>query len=235
MNPEKLFQFRAPQASEEAPGESEVGAGMAMELAKIAAAAISLGLQWERSEELQGAFEAPLPLPGVRVRAYAENLGKEGEDFAFGVLVEGQGDFAHGPANSIFADAFWAASNCIHWQDVAEFPGRIRRLRSIWAKLAESHPELTAQVRQGIEAATAKEPEPQPEPEGSELPNPRQAGREYRKTATIFAVQMDRPFEVVTLEGVMQGAAGDWLAQGPAGDHWPIKDAIFKATYVECD
>jgi hypothetical protein len=55
--------------------------------------------------------------------------------------------------------------------------------------------------------------------------------REYRKTAAVKALQMDRPFRVETNEGVMEGAAGDYLCEGPAGECWPIKRDIFKATY----
>lgn len=57
--------------------------------------------------------------------------------------------------------------------------------------------------------------------------------REYRKTATVWAVQAEIPFKVSTLEGVMVGDAGDYLCQGPAGEKWPVKRAIFEATYEE--
>lgn len=53
----------------------------------------------------------------------------------------------------------------------------------------------------------------------------------YRKTALIRAMQMEADFEVQTLEGVMKGHAGDYLAEGPAGDRWPIKKEIFENTY----
>jgi hypothetical protein len=64
------------------------------------------------------------------------------------------------------------------------------------------------------------------------LPDPRSTGLEYRKTATVWAVQMPEAFEVQTQEGVMQGRAGDFLCQGPAGERWPIKREIFEATYT---
>lgn len=54
---------------------------------------------------------------------------------------------------------------------------------------------------------------------------------EFRKTATIRAVQMPHDFRVATMEGVHRGCAGDWLAEGPAGELWPIKAEIFEATY----
>lgn len=58
---------------------------------------------------------------------------------------------------------------------------------------------------------------------------------EYRKTATVRAIQMDAPFRVETTEGVMEGAAGDYLCQGPAGECWPIKREVFEATYELVD
>jgi hypothetical protein len=39
---------------------------------------------------------------------------------------------------------------------------------------------------------------------------------EYRKTASTLAVCVSEPFEVDTEEGVMRGAAGDYLCVGPA-------------------
>ncbi len=56
--------------------------------------------------------------------------------------------------------------------------------------------------------------------------------KEYRKTATVMAKQMDEDFEVETLEGTMKGKAGDYLCRGPAGEEWPIKKEIFESTYV---
>lgn len=59
--------------------------------------------------------------------------------------------------------------------------------------------------------------------------------RTYRKTALVRAVQMREPFFVDTLEGRMRGDAGDYLCEGPAGERWPIKRAIFEATYEEVE
>ncbi|QHJ74876.1 hypothetical protein [Lactobacillus phage JNU_P2] len=36
-----------------------------------------------------------------------------------------------------------------------------------------------------------------------------------------------------TLEGEMQVIKGDWLVVGVNGEHWAIKDEIFKKTYAE--
>lgn len=65
-----------------------------------------------------------------------------------------------------------------------------------------------------------------------DLPDPWKVGKEFRKTATIFAVQMPTDFLVQTLEGPHYGHAGDWLAKGPAGEMWPIKREIFEKTYA---
>lgn len=46
------------------------------------------------------------------------------------------------------------------------------------------------------------------------------------------ATKLDnRRFEVVTLEGVMAVNPGDWIIKGIAGELYPCKDDIFRATY----
>lgn len=75
--------------------------------------------------------------------------------------------------------------------------------------------------------------------------------KEYRKTATIKAEQFDGsdamvekyhieydeayilPFRIETIEGWLGMKAGDWIATGVNGEHWPIADEIFKKTYEE--
>ncbi len=77
-------------------------------------------------------------------------------------------------------------------------------------------------------------------------------GKEYRKTATIHAVQWfklgDHPAVILkyardrktaagvpwidTLEGGHIVTPGDWIATGVHGEHWPIKPDIFAASYV---
>lgn len=57
--------------------------------------------------------------------------------------------------------------------------------------------------------------------------------KEYRKTATVWATQMEKEFVVDTEEGSMKGLPGDYLLQGPAGEAWPCKRDIFEATYEE--
>jgi hypothetical protein len=54
---------------------------------------------------------------------------------------------------------------------------------------------------------------------------------EYRKTATIRAVRVDRPFVVDTLEGKMRGNAGDYLAVGVKGEWYPIAADVMAASY----
>ena len=41
----------------------------------------------------------------------------------------------------------------------------------------------------------------------------------------------DNYFVIKTLEGNMFFAIGDWIATGVNGEHWPVKDEIFKKTY----
>lgn len=65
------------------------------------------------------------------------------------------------------------------------------------------------------------------------LPDPEKVGKQYRKKTFIFAVRMDHPFEVQTLEGTMQGHAGDYLAKGLKGELYPIADEIFTKSYEE--
>jgi len=60
--------------------------------------------------------------------------------------------------------------------------------------------------------------------------------KQYRKTATVWAKKMDSDFEIETLEGVMQGHAGDYLCHGEhEGEAWPVRGDIFENTYVEVE
>lgn len=52
-----------------------------------------------------------------------------------------------------------------------------------------------------------------------------------KKPIAIQVVQINEPFEVETLEGLMKGKAGDWLVVGVNGEMYPIADDIFKKTY----
>lgn len=75
----------------------------------------------------------------------------------------------------------------------------------------------------------------------------------YRKTATIKAEQFDGSDEMIerydmgfqlapngkggaiikTLEGDLLVHVGDWIATGVNGEHWAIKNDVFKKTYAE--
>ena len=53
----------------------------------------------------------------------------------------------------------------------------------------------------------------------------------FRKKTPIHAVRMDTPFRVKTLEGMVEGKAGDWLAKGVNGELYPIANDVFEKTY----
>lgn len=58
--------------------------------------------------------------------------------------------------------------------------------------------------------------------------------RYFRKKPIIIeAVQMQRLFTVKTLEGVMEGKAGDYRIIGVHGEHYICDKDIFEATYEE--
>lgn len=77
--------------------------------------------------------------------------------------------------------------------------------------------------------------------------------KQYRKTANILAEQFDgskemmdkydiisttwdkgvQTYEIGTIEGRMELVKGSWIATGHNGDHWAIKNVIFKQTYTE--
>jgi len=56
--------------------------------------------------------------------------------------------------------------------------------------------------------------------------------QQYRKKPIIIkAKQMDKPFEVKTLEGTMKGKTGDYLVVGIKGERYPVDRSIFEHTY----
>lgn len=71
----------------------------------------------------------------------------------------------------------------------------------------------------------------------------------YKKVATIQAEQFDGSTEMInrynidvddygncaipTLEGMMELEPDDWIAIGVDGEHWVIRDDIFKKSYAE--
>jgi hypothetical protein len=67
-----------------------------------------------------------------------------------------------------------------------------------------------------------------------DLPHPTKI-KDFRKKTTIKAVQMEKDFAVLTLEGMTYGKAGDWLAKGIRGELYPIAKEIFEETYEEVE
>jgi hypothetical protein len=55
-----------------------------------------------------------------------------------------------------------------------------------------------------------------------------------KKPIRIKCVQIQEPFVVETMEGLMQGKKGDWLIVGIHGEMYPIDNEIFKKTYDIC-
>ncbi len=52
-----------------------------------------------------------------------------------------------------------------------------------------------------------------------------------KKPIPVRCIQIDEPFEVETMEGVLQGKKGDYLIIGNYGDMNPIYKEIFLKTY----
>ena len=56
--------------------------------------------------------------------------------------------------------------------------------------------------------------------------------------ATFVMDQMDPGpafMRIDTLEGEMTAQIGDWIIKGVQGEFYPVKDSIFRETYVEVD
>jgi len=53
-----------------------------------------------------------------------------------------------------------------------------------------------------------------------------------KKPLPVRCIQINEPFEVETLEGVMKGQPGDWLMVGIHGEMYPISNEIFGKTYT---
>ena len=52
-----------------------------------------------------------------------------------------------------------------------------------------------------------------------------------KKPIPIRCYQLSEPFKVETLEGVMEGKAGDYLMIGLRGEMYPCAREIFEETY----
>jgi len=55
-----------------------------------------------------------------------------------------------------------------------------------------------------------------------------------KKPIPIKCIQIHEPFQVESLEGTVNGKAGDWLMIGIDGEKYVCDDAIFKKTYDLC-
>ncbi|MDE0467089.1 MAG: hypothetical protein OYL97_08525 [Candidatus Poribacteria bacterium] len=54
-----------------------------------------------------------------------------------------------------------------------------------------------------------------------------------KKPIPIEAVQQTGPFKTQTLEGELEGKAGDYLVTGVNGEQYPVDREIFEKTYYE--
>lgn len=52
-----------------------------------------------------------------------------------------------------------------------------------------------------------------------------------KKPTPIKCAQVNEPFEVETLEGIMSGKPGDWLMIGVNGEKYVCDATIFKKSY----
>ena len=55
-----------------------------------------------------------------------------------------------------------------------------------------------------------------------------------KKPIRVKCVQIHEPFIVETMEGTLNGKAGDWLMVGINGEMYPIDQEIFQKTYELC-
>ena len=59
---------------------------------------------------------------------------------------------------------------------------------------------------------------------------------EYRKRPVVItAERVYIQWTIKTLEGEMTAQPGDWIITGVAGEKYPCKDNIFRATYENVD
>lgn len=57
----------------------------------------------------------------------------------------------------------------------------------------------------------------------------------HRPEITVTAHQAESDGVISTLEGDMAYVAGDYIVTGTAGEQWPVKAEIFRATYEEVE
>lgn len=54
-----------------------------------------------------------------------------------------------------------------------------------------------------------------------------------KKPIPIDAAQIFAPFKVDTMEGILEGKAGDYLIQGIRGEFYPCDKEIFEESYKD--
>lgn len=54
-----------------------------------------------------------------------------------------------------------------------------------------------------------------------------------KKPIAIRAIQINEPFEVITMEGTLTGKIGDYLMEGIHGELYPCDRTIFEESYEE--
>lgn len=54
-----------------------------------------------------------------------------------------------------------------------------------------------------------------------------------KKPIPVKATQIDIPFKVETMEGILEGKAGDYLVEGIEGELYPCDKEVFENTYVK--
>ena len=52
-----------------------------------------------------------------------------------------------------------------------------------------------------------------------------------KKPIPVKCVQINEPFQVETMEGILEGKAGDYLMVGIQGEMYPCDKTIFEETY----
>ena len=55
--------------------------------------------------------------------------------------------------------------------------------------------------------------------------------RAIKKPIPVTCYQLQEPFEVETLEGILKGNAGDWMMAGIHSERYPIATQIFENMY----
>ena len=56
----------------------------------------------------------------------------------------------------------------------------------------------------------------------------------WRRTGTFRAWQVSENLVLRTMEGRAAARPGDWIVEGPRGQHWPVTDDQFRRSYTPC-